>query len=416
MVRAVSSQRGPSLFRLLAVAAVTLTTAVPVAAEANPLDRLRTASKTSSTIINGLEEFRNAVAQARDNVPNGKGTNQGPAARDVQEAEENRPLPHQEVIRLEVLREAALSARARAETATSKLTGPIAQGADRVRQAEGLLGSGQWLKAKALYEEAIQTFRSASTDTAEEELKSTPRKDSPSRDLARDAWWRAIAARSRAIDRGARSAPEFAEANRLLLKGDEALEAGRPSAAIDAYTNAREILDGLSSPKVAVGPGRDEPVGPSRSAKIGSDAKQLEFALNLCRSFGDQCRAEWYESEEARAVTLEPFEIDSREVTVEEYSHFVAATGYVTTAERVGFAQGWNGLFSYRVVGANWRKPADRSGDFRQFANHPVVHVSYIDARSYCEWRGARLPTEEEWEVAARGFDSRIFPLGLCVG
>jgi parallel beta-helix repeat protein len=94
----------------------------------------------------------------------------------------------------------------------------------------------------------------------------------------------------------------------------------------------------------------------------------------------------------AHTVTLDAFEIDMFEVTNADFALFVADTGYVTEAEKVGRP--------------SWRDYAEGKDD------HPVVSVTWNDAVAYCEWLGKRLPTEAEWEKAARGTDGRIYPWG----
>jgi len=108
---------------------------------------------------------------------------------------------------------------------------------------------------------------------------------------------------------------------------------------------------------------------------------------------------------EARQVKLAAFRIDRHELTNRQFAQFVRATSYVTTAEREGSSwiyRGGDPDWSY-VPGADWRHPLGPGSDIERAAEHPVVLVSWYDANAYARWAGKRLPTEAEWEVAARG-------------
>ena len=119
------------------------------------------------------------------------------------------------------------------------------------------------------------------------------------------------------------------------------------------------------------------------------------------------------EEKPVHTVSLDAFWIDQTEVTNNMFASFIGATGYQTDAEKLGLSYVYDGSKKWvSTNGADWQHPTGPSSDVSGKEDHPVIHVSWNDAVAYCEWAGRRLPTEAEWEKAARGTDQSIYPWG----
>jgi formylglycine-generating enzyme required for sulfatase activity len=116
------------------------------------------------------------------------------------------------------------------------------------------------------------------------------------------------------------------------------------------------------------------------------------------------------ETSPEHTVYLDEYTIFKTPVTNAHFAQFVALTGYRTLAEQ----QGWSylGVDLDKGIGAYWAAPTGLGSSLLGRSDHPVFHVSWYDAVAYCAWAGGWLPTEAQWEKAARGTDGRIYPWG----
>ncbi|MCH7623971.1 MAG: SUMF1/EgtB/PvdO family nonheme iron enzyme, partial [Nitrospinae bacterium] len=142
---------------------------------------------------------------------------------------------------------------------------------------------------------------------------------------------------------------------------------------------------------------------PAGSFRRGSTFKEVSRFYDFCRKVDKKCKRWWFKDEApAYRVTLDEFWIDIYEVTNEKYLQFVLAAGHrpalddACKTKKCGDGNLWKGT----VVPDSIER-------------QPVTQVNWFDAAAYCQWRGKRLPSEAEWEKAARGIDGNVYPWGF---
>ena len=145
----------------------------------------------------------------------------------------------------------------------------------------------------------------------------------------------------------------------------------------------------------------------------GLSEEQLSLIISLC----PDCKRDYVDDEMPQtSIYLDSFWIDEKEVTNAQFARFVDETGYITSAEKK--LNDATYVFDLRIKDfvftpdADWQHPHGKSSNINGLDTLPVTQVSWDDAYAYCTWAGRRLPTEAEWEKAARGTDGALFVWG----
>ncbi len=149
---------------------------------------------------------------------------------------------------------------------------------------------------------------------------------------------------------------------------------------------------------------------PAGQFEMGMSDAQVDEVVRICRQTDDGCRREWFKSTQpAHTVTLDAFWIDQTEVTNAMFAAFLNEQG-----NQVEDGVSWlePGAGHRGIVYGHIR---EHDGVFQPetaYKDHPVIEVSWYGAEAYCAWVGGRLPSEAEWEYAARGPQSNLYPWG----